>query len=134
MVALVASQMYLSGVAAASGDTDSQAHQGKAKDISKAALDKMQPEVEEWSEVESAARQRAADLVYGFDSVCQAAGIDPDVVARGLPAIGVEVLDDLREISPSQDAEARLLCFARILLDHVSDEALPELAGLEACR
>jgi hypothetical protein len=128
-MASIAQQMYLSGVAAAAGDADSQRHQEKANDISKAVLDRMQPEIERSSEVEAAARQHAADLVHGFDGACQAAGIDPDVVLRGLPAIGVEVLDEVRATSPSSDSRTWLLCFAGILLDHVGDDALDDLAA-----
>lgn len=124
-----ARQMYLAGVAAASGDPDSRKHQKKASEIWRAALDKLQPDIDQLSEAESAARQRAADLVHGFDGVCQAAGIDPDVVVRGLPAIEVQVLDEVRGTSPSPDSRTWLLCFAGLLLDHVSDDALDELAA-----
>ena len=128
-MASTAQQMYLSGVAAAAGDADSREHERKANDISKAILDKMQPEIERSGEAESAARRRAAVLVHGFDSACRAAGVDPDVVVRGLPTIEVEVLDEVRVTPPSKDARAWLLSFAEILLVHVNDDAPDDLAA-----
>lgn len=124
MTASLAAEMYLSGVAAESGDADSLAHQEKAKEIAEAVLDKSQYTLKRLSERETAARQSAADLVLGFDSACRAAGFDPDVVARGHSTHEPEVLDDLRYVSPSPNANEWRLHFAEILLDHVSDAAL----------
>lgn len=124
MTASLASQMYLAGVAAGSGDADAAAHREEAGEISEAVLGKSQREVEGFREREAAARESAADVVYGFDGACQAAGIDPDAVISIHSTAAPEVLEDLRRVSPSPNANEWRLCFAGILLKHVGDVVL----------
>lgn len=119
-MASVASHMYLCGVAAASGVVDSDAHLAKAADIAIAVLQKTESSTTRCREAASAARQSAADVVHGFDSMCQAVGVDPDVVVRSHAIIETSRLDDLREVPPSDNCEEWFYCFLEILYERVS--------------
>jgi len=62
--------------------------------------------------------------VLGFEGACRAAGVDSDVVVRVLSATQLEVLEELRDVPASPDANEWRLHFAEMLLHHVGDAAL----------